>query len=237
MKVDVAVGTITKELQAAGTSASCRVSGEPRRMMKAKIASWQRNAGKRLLERVGVAAGKVVLDFGCREGNYAKIAAQIVGPTGMVYALDKNHQILDDLMRSVREKGLGNIVRLDTSGNVLLPLRDASVDVVLLYDVLHLIGWSGESGKTIRCSATSDRRAVLKELFRISKLTGVISIYCPHLATHTDVDSEQDIAKELESEGFDLRDSFYAMLVHDGNLVQGHIMNFMSRAGTNRKPC
>ncbi len=206
-------------------------------MTKAEIASWQGNEGKQLLERVGVADGKVVLDFGCREGNYARIAAQIVGPTGMVYAMDKDRGILDALIRSVREDGLGNMVRVDTPGNVPLPLRDASVDVVLLYDVLHLIGWSSESGKTIRRSTASDRRAVLKELLRISKAEGIISIYCPHLATHTDVDSEQDIAEELEGEGFALRDRFYATLLHDSNLVRGHIMNFTNRAGANRRPC
>lgn len=230
--------TITKVLPAAGTWASCRRSGEPGRMTKAKIASWQKNAGKRLLERVGVAPGKVVLDFGCGEGNYAKIVAQIAGPTGTVYALDKNQQVVDELMRTARDGGLGNMARLDTSGDMPLPLPDASVDVVLLYDVLHLIGWSsGESGKTIRRSAASDRRAVLKELFRISKPAGVISIYCPHLPTHTDVDSEQDIVAELEGEGFDLRDDFDAELIHDSSLVRGHVMNFVKGAGGNRRAC
>jgi len=206
-------------------------------MTKAEIASWQENEGKRLLERVGVAEGKVVLDFGCREGNYAKIAARIVGPTGMVYAMDKDRRILDELIRNARENGLANLARVDTSGSVPLPLRDASVDVVLLYDVLHLIGWSSGSGKTIRRSTASDRRAVLKELFRISGPDGVISIYCPHLATHTDVDSEQDVAEEFEGEGFALRDGFYETLLHDSNLVRGHIMNFVNRAGEARRPC
>jgi len=206
-------------------------------MTEAKIASWQKNAGKRLLERAGVTVGKVVLDFGCGKGNYANIAAQIVGSTGVIYAMDKNHQVLDDLMRNAKGKDLPNIVRLDTSGDMPLALRDGSVDVVFLYDVVHLIGRSGQSGKKIRRSTASDRRAAFKELFRILKPAGVISIYCPHLTTHTDVQSEQDIAKELEDEGFDLRDGFYAELVHDGSLVRGHVMNFMKPVGTNRKAC
>ena len=215
---------------------SRKLKGNEIAMTEAEVASWQRNAGKRLLECVGVTAGKVVLDFGCGEGNYTKIVARIVTLTGMVYALDKNQEVLDKLIRSAREKGLDNVVRLDTSGNMPLPLRDVSVDVVLLYDVLHLIGWSGgESGETVRRGTTSDRRAVMKELFRISRPAGVVSIYCPHLVTHTDVESEQDIATELKDEGFDLRDDFYAELIHDGSLVRGHIVNFIKRARMNRR--
>ena len=174
------------------------MAGKVRGMTKAEMASWQRNGGRLLLERAGVAEGKVVLGFGCGAGNYTQIAARIVGPTGTVYALDKNHQVLNELMCSARENGLGNIVRSDTSGSVPLALRDASLDVVLMYDVLHLIGWSEESGETIRRNTVSDRRAVWEELSRVSQPAGIISIYYPHLATHTDVHSEQGIVNELE---------------------------------------
>ena len=211
--------------------------GDPERMTGTQIESWQRSAGKQLLARVGVAAGDVVLDFGCREGNYAEVAARIVGPTGIVYALDKDRQTLDELIRRTRAKDLDNIVRLDTSGNVPIPLPDASVDAALLYDVLHLIGWSGQSDKTVRRSTAADRRGILGELFRISRPMGVISVYCPHLATHTDVHTEQDIAEELEGEGFGLRDDFHAELVHDGRPARGHVMNFLKPDGMSRRAC
>lgn len=199
-------------------------------MTEAEVASWQRTTGKRLLERVGVTAGQAVLDFGCGEGHYTRILASIMQPTGVVYALDKNQAVLDKLIRSVRAKGLVNVLCLNTSANMPLPLRNLSVDVVLLYDVLHLIGWSGgPSGETVRRSTTSDRRAVMKELFRISRPAGVVSVYCPHLVTHTDVDSEQDITRELKEAGFDQRDDFYTGLVHDNSLVRGHIVNFIKR--------
>jgi hypothetical protein len=111
------------------------------------------------------------------------------------------------------------------------------VDTVLLYDVLHLIGWSNESGKTIRRSSVADRRAVLEELRRMARAAGVISTYCPHLQTHTDVNSERDITEEFEAAGFFVRDDFHATVIHDGSLVRGHIVNFTHRADRDRSAC
>lgn len=40
------------------------------------------------LERIGIQAGANVLDFGAGSGSYSIPAAQLVGPTGEVYAAD-----------------------------------------------------------------------------------------------------------------------------------------------------
>ena len=195
--------------------------------MEPEIASWQRGEGRRLLERVGVSAGATVLDFGSREGNYATAAAHLVGPEGTVYALDKDSKALDGLADRLAAEGIRNVVRVQTSGDPPLPLEDASVDVVLAYDVIHLIGWrGGESGETVRRSTASDRRPVLAELARVCRPSAVLSIYCPHLDTHTDVDAEEDIIDEVAGQGFHLRDGLHAQLVHDSKMVRGHIMNF-----------
>ena len=200
-------------------------------MTEAEIGSWQRGVGRRLLERIGAAAGQAVLDFGCREGNYAEIAAQIVGPTGGVYALDKNREPLGKLASSISEQRVRNIVPVCTSGDASLPLTGASVDLVLLYDVIHLVGRTdGQSGQTAKPSTASARRVLLRELFRVLRSSGTVSVHCPHLTTHTDVKSEQDIVRELEGEGFLPADDFQTQLVHDATLVSGHIMNFTKRS-------
>jgi len=200
-------------------------------MTDAQIAIWRENQGKRLLQRVGVTAGKVVLDFGCREGNYTLTAAPIVGPTGRVYALDKRSEVLDELMAVVKRNGYDNVVRVDTSGEMPLPLPDGSVDVALIYDVLHLIGWMEESGKTTRRSTATDRRGFFRELLRVLRPGGVLSAYCTHLTTHTDVQTAQDIAAELKGERFDSRDAFDADMIHDSQAVVGGVMNFIKPAG------
>ena len=90
-----------------------------------------------LLKRLGVKRGQKVLDFGCGSGTYAIPAAKIVGAGGRVYALDKNGFVLNELMEKARSAGLNNISRIDTKGEPSIELADKSIDVALLFDVLH----------------------------------------------------------------------------------------------------
>jgi len=193
------------------------------------VLAWQKHGAVRFLRKAGIRAGQVVLDFGCGEGNYSKPAARIVGARGTVYALDKNPSALDALMRAASEDGLTNIQRVDTSGRMPLALGDTSVDVVLLYDVLHLVGPSRERGKTVNHSTVTDRRRLLKELYRVLKPAGLVSAYCPHLATHTDVESEADIMEEFKAEGFAVERNYRAELMHNSGIVRGHVLNFATR--------
>jgi len=171
-------------------------------MNETNLRAWQEHGAVRFLRKAGIRAGHAVLDFGCGEGNYTKPAARIVGQRGTVYALDKNPAALDKLTRAASEGGLTNVQCLETAGRTPLPLGDTSVDVVLLYDVLHLVGTPGQGGKPGNHSTVADRRRVLKEIDRVLKPAGRVSAYCPHLATHTDARSEKDIIEEFTAEGF-----------------------------------
>lgn len=192
------------------------------------VLAWRKHGAVRFLRAVGVKAGHVVLDFGCGKGNYTNPAARIVGARGTVYALDKNRSALDELMRAASQDGLTNIRRLDTAGTLPLPLGDASVDAVLLYDVLHLVGSSQEAGKTVNRSTVADRRRLLKELYRVLKPAGLVSAHCPHLATHTDVESEADVMEEFKAEGFAVQRNYRAELMHNSGIVRGHVLNFVT---------
>lgn len=191
------------------------------------VLAWQKTGAVRFLRSVGIRAGQVVLDFGCGEGNYTKPAARIVGACGTVYAMDKNPSALDALMRAAAEDGLTNIRRADTPGAMPLPLGDTSVDVVLLYDVLHLVGSSQEASKTVDHSTVTDRRRLLKEVHRVLKPAGLVSAYCHHLTTHTDVKSENDLIEEFRAEGFAVERNFRTQVRHNGNVVQGHVLSFV----------
>ena len=68
----------------------------------------------------------------------------MVGEEGIVYALDKNRRILDELMHRAEKEGLRNITRIDTSGEVEIPLEDESVDIVMLYDIFWYFPLAGE---------------------------------------------------------------------------------------------
>lgn len=199
------------------------------------VLAWQKQGAVRFLRSVGVGAGQAVLDFGCGEGNYARPAARIVRARGTVYALDRNSSALDALMRAAGEEGLTNIRRVDAAGTIPLPLGDASIDVVLLYDVLHLVGSSRPARETVNRSTVTARRGLLRELHRILKPAGLVSTHCPHLATHTDVESEKDIVEEFEAEGFALERDFRAELRHNNSIVRGRVLNFVKRSDSGRK--
>ena len=161
-----------------------------------------------LLRRLGLKRGQKVLDFGCGRGNYAIPAAQVVGDYGRVYALDKNHRALDELMRRAAARGLDNIVRMDTSGEVDIDLEDGSVQVVLLYDIFWYF-------------RLHDPRLprLLDEVFRVSTSDGFISIYPKH------VDADRLLEMVL-SRGYRMRDSYSNELLHDGDLERGRVYNF-----------
>jgi precorrin-6B methylase 2 len=90
-----------------------------------------------LLRQLGIRPKQTVLDFGCGSGTYTITAARIVGAQGMVYALDKDGEALDELMQKATSVGLKNIERMETLGEVDIELKDESVDAVFLFDVFH----------------------------------------------------------------------------------------------------
>jgi len=71
-----------------------------------------------VLERIGIRRGQNVLDFGCGSGTYTIPAAKIVCEQGRVYALDKDNEVLDELMQRAESTDLKNIERMGTSGEI-----------------------------------------------------------------------------------------------------------------------
>jgi SAM-dependent methyltransferase len=190
------------------------------------VKQWLAGPGERFLRRVGLREGQVVLDFGCRRCTYSIPAAHVVGPGGAVLAVDKNTEALETC-DGLSERGrLDNVKTIDTGGEVHIPLEDESVDVVLLYDVIHLIGWVKRGGTTVRKSCRDDRRVLLGEVHRVARDGALLSLYCPHLKSHTDVESDEDIRCEVEQAGFRFDEDFRTELVHDDVLTAGRVLNF-----------
>ena len=144
--------------------------------------------GKRL-EESGVQRGQTVLDFGCGPGHFTIAAAKRVGETGGVYALDIHPLAVKSVEGKARKEGLSNITTILSDRDTGLP--DESVDVVLLYDTIHMI---------------ADKRALLEELHRIVKPGGALSIWVGHMK----VDDVVEIVEK--SDLFALRDRRGAVL-------------------------
>ena len=179
--------------------------------LKRDLTNWFEQVGEKSLREVGIRKGNVVLDFGCGSGNYAIPVARIVGNEGTVYALDKDQRALDELMQTAESEGLSNIKRIDTSGEVEIALENESVDIVLLYDIFWYF-------------PLTDNRLpkLLAEVYRISTPDAMISVYPKH------IDSEQ-LKNKIENAGFHLKDKCLKMLIHDGQLERGQILNFVKK--------
>jgi len=161
------------------------------------------------MKNVGVETGQSVLDFGCGSGTYAIPLARVVGNRGKVYALDKDRNALDDLMRRADSAGLANIRRLDTPGGTQISLGNDSVDVVLLFDVFHSYYFSG----------VAERQDLLGEISRILKPGGILSVYPKHMET--------EARAEIEEAGFNLEKEISITLIHNRTSQEGgQLLNF-----------
>ncbi len=64
-------------------------------------------------KRAGFTVGQKILDVGCGPGYASLDLAEIVGPSGKVYALDRSRRFLDALEATHRQRGLENITILE----------------------------------------------------------------------------------------------------------------------------
>lgn len=119
---------------------------------------------KDLLKEVGIKTGFRVLDYGCGPGSYILPLAKLVGNSGKIYALDIHPSAINSVKDIIAKKKLTNVETIFSACKMGLP--DNSIDVVLLYDILHEL---------------SEPSKVLKELRRILKPEGIISISDHHL--------------------------------------------------------
>ncbi len=190
--------------------------------MREEIRSWLDNKGLEFLKKIGIKSGQTVLDFGCGKGNYTLPAAKIVEKEGIVYALDKNSETLVQLGERAKKEGLTNIKRINTSGKIDTGLRSDSIDAVLLYDIIHLVGKDDSS-------TLKDRKKLYKEAHRLIKPSGMLSVYPTHLKTHTDVGSIEEIRKEILDFSFEFEKEFLEILVHDDIFIDGKILNFRKK--------
>lgn len=107
-----------------------------------------------------LAAGEVVVDVGCGAGLDTLIAAQQVGPTGRVIAVDMTEAMRAKAAAGAAALGVSN-VEVREGYAEQLPVADGAADVVISNGVINLC---------------PDKPAVFGELFRVLKPGGRIQI-------------------------------------------------------------
>jgi len=165
-----------------------------------------------IMQRIGIKKGHTVLDFGCGSGTYTIPVAKMVGKKGKVYALDKDKNALDNLMKKAELGRLKNVRRMATSGELRIELPDESVDIILLFDVFH----------RYYVPQISDRKRLLDEIYRITKTEGFVSVWPKHMET--------EVRGEIEAANFYLEDEFLGTLIHDNKDIEiGKVINFRKK--------
>ncbi len=92
-----------------------------------------------MLAMMGLEDGDVVADIGAGSGFFTRRMARLVAPSGTVYAVDIQPEMLEILQGYVEEEGLTGIVPvLSEFDDPKLP--EGEIDWILLVDVYHEFG-------------------------------------------------------------------------------------------------
>jgi ubiquinone/menaquinone biosynthesis C-methylase UbiE len=99
-----------------------------------RLRDWLRSPVA-ILKDAGLRPGMNVLDLGCGPGGFSVAAARLVGQTARVYAVDISPIALRSVLKAAARAGIGNLRTV--LGPALVDVQPGSVDIALLYDVLH----------------------------------------------------------------------------------------------------
>ncbi len=179
---------------------------------------WDTEDGIRILKKLGVKQRQTVVDFGCGVGHYSIPAALLVGPQGIVYAIDKEKSVLSRVTQKAELLGLSNVKTMTNPKEAAPKFADRSIDVVLLYDMLHFL----PGGK---------RKALYSKMGRALTDAGLLSVHPKHLAGDQPADyfetmNIQDVIAEIEKGGFSMERKINGRMSHDNSIVQGCVLKF-----------
>ncbi|HTS51077.1 MAG TPA: class I SAM-dependent methyltransferase [Bryobacteraceae bacterium] len=144
------------------------------------------------LQAIGIRRGMVVADVGAGSGVMTFKMAKLVGPSGKVYAVDIQPQMLEILQtRAQRDKVTNVQTVLDTVSDPKLPA--GAIDLILLVDVYHEFSQPQAMLDHMREALKPNGRLVLLE-YRKEDPT------VPILPDHKM--SVSEVKAEVEPEGF-----------------------------------
>ena len=129
--------------------------------MESRMRGWLMPP-KRTLRGAGVGPGQAVLEAGCGSGFFTLPAAEMIGESGHLIAMDPLMIFVDKVAKKVRDAGLNNVevVRRDA---LKTKLETASVDLVLLFGVLPF--------------PTLPLDRLLPEMHRVLKAGGTLAVW------------------------------------------------------------
>jgi ubiquinone/menaquinone biosynthesis C-methylase UbiE len=116
------------------------------------------------LKKFGIKTGDTVIDFGCGPGNYINAVSQLVGSSGIVYAVDVHELAIKAVNKKIKKYNLQNVKTILVK-DYKCELKDNTVDVIYALDMFHMVKHSD---------------LFLKELHRLLKKNGKLFIEDGH---------------------------------------------------------
>lgn len=162
----------------------------------------------KLLERVGIRAGATVADLGCGAlGHFVFPAAQLVGTEGIIYAVDIQRSVLEQIQKIIGDEHITNVKTVWSDIDVYGATRitPGSLDLTLVINNLYL---------------SQNRPQLLREVARLTRPGGrLVVVEWKIVATPLGPPqkqrlSEEDAKKVFSSPLFTLREEFEAGECH-----------------------
>lgn len=116
-----------------------------------------------LLEALKLRSGDAVADVGAGSGYFTWRMARVIGPKGVVHAVEIQQLFLDLLMANMERRGVADRIR-PVLGTVQDPrLPEGSCDLILLVDVYHELDFPFEMARAMIRALKPGGRLVLVE--------------------------------------------------------------------------
>ena len=156
----------------------------------------------------GIGEGHIIVDYGCGPGYLTLAAAELAGPSGRVYAVDKEPSMVDLVKQRCAEAGLSNVEAVWNDG-AGAPVPGSIADFVLCFLVMHY-------------PETDDgREAIARDIARLLKPGGqAIIVQWKAEERRTSGITYDDLARILESAGlaangpYTVSDAHYKTIAH-----------------------
>jgi ubiquinone/menaquinone biosynthesis C-methylase UbiE len=126
--------------------------------------SFQLIDAEKVLEKLHLKKGNILLDLACGQGEYAIECSNIVGEEGLIYAVDLWDENIVQLRKASSVAGIKNIKAIVADVSKVMPIGNDSVDVCLMATVLH----------DLILEKVADE--AIKEVVRVLKPNGLLAI-------------------------------------------------------------
>lgn len=159
------------------------------------------------LKKVGLQEGDIMADIGCGIGYFTLPAAEIVGPQGLIYAMDISPEMLAEVETRAADLENRNI-RLVNSGENDFKIKEETVNFAFICLVLH-------EAKNIT-SFLQETRRITAEQGRVAIIEWqkVESSYGPPVDHRLDINDVKQVLQDLGFENIqvDIGEHFYAVV-------------------------